>query len=70
VKHAQTPVGDVAELATFTVFSASSGKIYACGVTVGIAAAGPSTTADAPTSCSSCSCSTRGGRFPTRAGSQ
>lgn len=36
----QTTVDEIAgdELATFTVFSAASGKVYACGVPVDVAA--------------------------------
>ncbi len=33
MRPAPTTLGDIPELATFTVFSASSGNIYACGVT-------------------------------------
>jgi len=37
MRRAHTDV-DVAELATFTVFSAATGKVYACGVTADVAA--------------------------------
>lgn len=36
MRPTQTPA--VGELATFTVFSAYSGKVYACGVSVDLAA--------------------------------
>ena len=38
MRPAPTTPGDGAELATFTVFSASTGKVYACDVTVDVAA--------------------------------
>jgi hypothetical protein len=39
MRPAGTTASDVAEAATFTVFSASTGKMYACGVPVDVAAA-------------------------------
>jgi hypothetical protein len=38
MRPAQTPVGNVAALATFTVVSASSGMVYARGVSIDVAA--------------------------------
>lgn len=60
----------IAEVATFTVLSASTGKVYVCGVTVDVAAGRTRHYGGPPTSCSSSTCCTPGSRCQTRARSR